>query len=107
MDNNKLLTLLGFASKARKLSFGMDPSIYSVQHKKAYVALAARDVSDKSFKEIKFFCDKFEIPLYTLEIEMEQLSHAIGKKAGIISINDDGFAKAVSSIFEGGNSNNG
>lgn len=102
MENNKLLTLLGFASKARKLSFGMDGSVYSVEHKKAYLAVVANDVSQKSLKEIRFFCDKNATPLLLLPINMEELSHAIGKKAGIITVNDSAMAQSIRQIYEGG-----
>ena len=42
--NNKMLTLLGFAAKAGKLSFGMDAAAGSLKAKKACLAVAAEDV---------------------------------------------------------------
>lgn len=103
MPNNKLAAIFGFASKARKLSFGMDGSVYSIKHGKAYLAVAASDISEKSKKEVCFFCEKANIPFKEIDITIDQLSHMVGKKAGILSVNDAGFAKSVIGILEGGN----
>ena len=48
MNNSKALTLLGFASKAGKLSFGADAALKSLKEKKAKLIVAACDVSEKS-----------------------------------------------------------
>lgn len=105
MPNNKLLTLLGFASKARKLSFGMDGSLYSVKRGDSFLALTASDISDKSKKEVRFFSYKNNIPFIVIDLTIEELSHAVGKKTGIISVNDKGFASSILRILEGGNAN--
>ena len=60
--NNKILTLLGFASKAGKLSFGMDMSIASIKAGKSSLVVAAFDVSDKSKKEINFHAQIKNVP---------------------------------------------
>ena len=54
MPDCKALTLLGFAAKAGKLSFGMDAAVKTLKSGKAFLAVAAYDVSDKSRKEIAF-----------------------------------------------------
>ncbi len=105
MQNNKLLTLLGFASKARKLSFGMEGSIYSIKNGFAKLGIVASDISDKSKKEVKFFCDKNNVSFIEIDFKIEELSHAVGKKAGILSVNDKGFADSIYRIYEGGNAN--
>ena len=86
--NNKVLALLGFASKAGKLSFGMN---------EAKVIIVACDVSAKSQKEINFFSSNKDVKVLTLEsITIETVSEAVGRKCGIISVNDSGFADAIS-----------
>ena len=59
--NSKVLTLLGFAAKARKLSYGMNATVFSVKQKKARTVLVASDISDKSKKEVNFYCEKFGV----------------------------------------------
>ncbi len=94
--NSKILTLLGFASKAGKLSFGMNDAKVSLEKGKSKLIITASDVSQKSQKEIKFFSANKNVNVITLEsISIETLSEAVGRKCGIISVNDNGFADAI------------
>ena len=106
--NDKLLTLLGFASKANKLSYGFDAVCASLSKGKSELVLTENDISQKSKKEISFFCNKFKTQLIVLDnYNMQTLSHAIGHKCAIISVNDISFASgiknAVSKLMQGGN----
>ena len=103
--NNPVLSLLGFAAKAGKLSFGTHASEFSITSKKAKVALVCEDISEKSQKEIKFKAEKQNIPVIILHgIDSATLSARVGKKCGIVTVNDEGFAEAIQKNFEGGNS---
>ena len=94
--NDKILTLLGFASKANKLSFGFDAVRGSLSQKKSELVLIANDVSTKSKKEVLFFGDKVKTQAIVLEnYDMQTLSHAVGRKCGIISVNDISFANGI------------
>lgn len=96
MKTDYILSLLGFAAKAGKLSFGTHASEFAISTKKANLVLAAEDISAKSFKELKFKADKQNIPVITLiGIESETLSHRVGKKCGIIAVCDSGFADSI------------
>ncbi len=102
---SKVLTLLGFASKAGKLCYGMDKTCEFLKANKTKLVVVAFDVSQKSKKEISFFAHNKDVIAVTLEdVTIEQLSTAVGRKCGIISVNDDGFAEAISKIL-GGNAN--
>lgn len=97
--NDKFLTLLGFASKAGKLSYGFDAVKTAISRQKAKLVLTANDISPKTKKEVLFFCDKFSIPHISLEdYGMETVSHAIGKKCAVLSVNDTQFANSLSNI---------
>lgn len=96
---DKFLTLLGFASKSGNLSFGADSVKEALKRKKAKLVIIAKDISDKSRKEIKFFANN--TPVLEADFSITEISHAIGKKAGIISVNEIGFANAI----RGGNAN--
>ena len=94
--NNKTLTLLGFAAKAGKLSFGMDMACATIKAGKSFLVVCANDVSDKSKKEIGFHANKKEVPLIVLtDNNIEAVSKAIGRKCGILSVNDKSFAEAI------------
>ncbi len=93
---NKILTLLGFASKAGKLSFGMDKSKEAIKKKTSCLVISASDISEKSQKEIRFFTSNNNIPLISLtDINIEAVSNAVGRKCGILSVNDKSFADAI------------
>ncbi len=104
---DKVLTLLGFASKAGKLSYGMTAAQDALKGKKACLALAASDVSEKSKKEIRFFAQKNSVAFAQLHrVDSRELSGSIGRKCGIVTINDSGFADAFLKAYdEGGNAN--
>ncbi len=96
MENSKILALLGFASKARKLSFGTHATMYAITSKKAKLVCAAEDISAKSVKELRFKANKTDIPVIILKgISTELVSQRTGKNCGILAVNDDGFAKAL------------
>ncbi|MBQ8649182.1 MAG: ribosomal L7Ae/L30e/S12e/Gadd45 family protein [Clostridia bacterium] len=105
--NEKILTLLGFAAKSGKLSFGFEAVVSSVKAGKARLAVIAEDVSAKTTKEIIFHCDKASVKAISLNgIDIKTLSHAVGRKCGVISVNDSGFANTLlKEHTQGGNAN--
>ena len=107
MPDSKALTLLGFAAKAGKLSFGMDAAVKTLKSGKASLTVAAYDVSDKSRKEIAFFAQKYSVKFLVLErLDIKTVSDAVGRRCGIMSVNDSGFAGAfLKAYIEGGNAN--
>ena len=78
------------------MSCGMDMTVESLKRGKASLVVAASDVSAKSLKEITFNADKSKVKVLVLSwCDMQTLSHAIGRKCGILSVNDKGFAEAI------------
>ena len=99
--SDKILTLLGFAAKAGKLSYGFDAVKTSLSQHKSKLVLTASDISPKSQKEVLFFSDKYKTKAYVLaEYNMETISHAVGKKCGIVSVNDSAFADGLLSVIK-------
>ena len=93
---SKTLTLLGFASKAGKLAFGMQKTIEVLKKNKVYLIVTACDLSEKSKKEILFFTSNKNVNVVTLkDVTVEGLSTAVGRKCGVISVLDNGFADAI------------
>lgn len=101
--NDKLLTLLGFAAKANKLSYGFDAVCGALSQNKSELVLIANDISPKSRKEVLFFGEKFKTQTVVLDdYNMETLSHAVGRKCGIISVNDISFKNGLQSALNVG-----
>lgn len=100
---DKVLTLLGFASKAGKLSYGFDAACSALSQNKSKLLLIANDISPKSQKEVLFFGDRFKTKTFVLsDYNMETVSHAVGRKCGIISVNDTEFSKGLISAINAG-----
>lgn len=74
----------------------MNDARASLERGKAKLIVVASDVSPKSQKEIVFFSHNKDVNVITLEdISIKTVSDAVGRKCGIISVNDSGFADAI------------
>lgn len=101
--NDKVLSLLGFAAKAGKLSYGFDSVKATLLKNKSKLILIANDVSPKSKKEVLFYSEKSKTQNIVLDdCNMKTMSHAIGRRCGIISVNDDSFSKGLLSAINVG-----
>ena len=99
MNSEKILSLLGFAAKAGKLSFGTHATEFAIESGRAKLVIAAEDISEKSVKELKFKADKKSITVLNLiGISTATLSKRVGKNCGILAVNDSGFADAIMKI---------
>ncbi len=92
--NDAFLSRLGLARKAGKLSPGFAAVKDSVTGGAAKLVIIAADISQKSEKEVRFIC-KTAVKAERVKFTTFEISNAIGTKAGIISINDEGFAKSI------------
>lgn len=97
--NDKLLSLLSMSRRANKISIGFADSKASVQSKKSKLVIVGSDISAKTEKEIRFFC-KEEICVERISRTTEQISLAIGKPGGVISVNDEGFANGLLKLIK-------
>lgn len=97
--NNKILTLLGFAAKAGRLSYGQAASLEAMEKRKTKLLVIASDISAKSQKELKFYAEKNKTPYLLLnQVEITELSNAVGRSCGAVSVNDDSFADSIKNI---------
>lgn len=97
---NKFLSFLGLARRAGKLTMGNDPVIESIQKKEAKVLLAAADLSPRTLKGVAAAAAAGDVRLIQMEISMDELGFAIGKRVGIVSVNDAGFAKKIEQLCD-------
>lgn len=105
--NHPLLNMLGIARRAGKLSVGFDAAAESVKTGRSRLIVAAADLSAKTEKEIRYLLDRPRgggcgngdtggpAKVIRIPFDMTTMSKAIGTKAGILSVDDDGLAGAV------------
>ena len=87
--NDRLLSLLGLARRAGRLSLGNDPVLSSMEEGKAKLVL----VCQRTLKGIESRAEAFGVPLVTIEQTMDQVSMSLGKRCGVLALNDEGFAR--------------
>ncbi len=95
--NDKFLNLLGMARRGGKLSLGHDAAISSIVKNKAQLCIISSEGSERLKKEMLHACS-FEgknIPVLITKYETLTLSKAIGSKAAVITVDDEGFGKAL------------
>lgn len=92
--NNKYLNFLGLARKAGKLIAGTEKVKALIKQKKACLIILANDISLKTEKELKFIA-KDEILVMRTDYSIEQLSCALGTKAGVYAVTDKNFAEQI------------
>ena len=101
MINNKIVGLLGLATKAGVIIAGTDASIECIESKKAKLVLISEEASEKTKKNFEFICNKNFIPI-VIWGSIETLSKAIGKNnKAIICIRDKNFAGEIYKLIYG------
>ncbi len=101
MDSNAL-NALGLCRRANKLSMGHDMCKSAVTFKKAKICLISSDSSERVYNEFNSLCEGYKIPLYRIDMKIDEIHHHIGYKAGIMTIDDSGFAKLFLKHFSKG-----
>lgn len=92
--------LLTICRKAGKLVMGFDPMKDALASGKACAVIVASDISPKTEKEVRFFSGKQNIPVTRTAMTLDEVYHALGKKAGILTICDKGFADKALTLCE-------
>lgn len=95
--NDKILSLLGIARRAGKLSLGHDAAIDAIVKNKAKLCIVCSDGSQRLKNEMSHACEygNKNIMFMQSEFTIQQLSQAVGSKAAVLTVNDEGFAKAI------------
>ncbi len=100
MDNRqKILNLIGLATKAGKIASGEFMTEQSVKSGKASLVIVSEQSSDNTKKMFTNMCTYYKVPIYFFG-EKGELGHAMGKEMrASLALTDDGFAKAVVKLF--------
>lgn len=91
--NDPVLSRLGIARKAGKLSLGTEVVKTALQKNISKLVLVSYEISSKTEKELRFKSNG--ISVMRIPYTIFNISNAVGVKAGIVSVNDNGFAEAI------------
>ncbi len=94
-DSKKILSLLGLAMRAGKITLGEDAVIKTIKKGKAKIVFVAKDVGESTKKKINDKCKSYNVKMVQIFTSEEQ-SQAIGKMNRVlIGVVDEGFANAI------------
>lgn len=96
--NDKLLSFLGIARRAGRLSLGFDMATEAMNKGKSKLLLLACDLSARTTRSITETAQKSGTQTIVLNIPMEQIGISLGKVTGIISVDDEGFAEKLKTL---------
>ena len=97
---NKVLSYLGFAARARKLVTGYNTCLYMMEKKKIRLLLLAEDLSENTKKKMVSAAQRCGVPckIYGAGEQLSEITGNVGK--GIFGIPDENFAKVISEGIE-------
>ncbi len=98
---DKFLNLLGMARRAGKLCMGHDSGIDSIVKNRAQLCIISSSASDRLKKEFTHACNYQgkNIAIINAHYDMGELSNAIGSKASVVTVTDEGFAKKLVELY--------
>lgn len=103
MNKQKILQMLGLATRARMMITGEELTINEVRRGKAKLVIIAEDASDNTSKKLHDKCKTYKADIRVFGTR-EELGHAIGKEERVVmAITDQGFAKKLTSLFDENN----
>ena len=96
MDNRqKILNLIGLATKAGKTASGEFSTEKAVKSGKAHLVIVSEEASDNTKKMFTNMCTHYKVPIYLFGTK-EELGHAMGQEfRASLAVVDAGLAKAI------------
>lgn len=95
MKSNKILSLVGLATKAGKTVSGEFSTEKAVKSGMAYLVLVSAEASANTKKKFQNMCTFYEVPIYFYGSK-EELGTAMGKEfRASLAVTDQGLSEAI------------
>ena len=96
-DKNKVFSMIGLATRARKVVSGEFSTEKAVKTGKAWLVIVSEEASDNTRKMFTNMCTYYHVPVCFFG-KKEELGHAMGQEfRASLSVEDAGFAKTLAS----------
>ncbi len=97
------LSTLGLCRKSGRLIHGFDPVCEELKNPKSKIAgvILASDVSEKTQKEMRFFCDKYSALLSQCDCTTDEIKSVLGKRTGVLAVLDEGLYASLTGEHKG------
>lgn len=100
MKQNRILSLLGLATRAAAVVSGEFMTEKAVRSGKAQLVIVGCDASENTRKNFRDMCAHYHVPCFEYATK-EELGHAMGKEMrASLAVTDPGFAKTLSGYLE-------
>lgn len=94
-DKNRVLSMLGLATRAGKVAAGEFSVEKAVKSGRAVLVIVAEDASENTKKLFTNMCAYYRVP-FCIYAAKDALGHAMGKEVrASVALTDRGFADAV------------
>lgn len=100
MIYQKLTGILSICRKAGRMAVGFDPMLEALRSGKVRGVVTVSDISPKTYKEVCYHCGSEGIPVVRVPMTMLEFGAAIGRKAAVAGILDDGFFRKIQEICQ-------
>ena len=95
MKPDKILSLIGLATKAGRCVSGEFMTERETKCGRATLVIVAEDSSDNTKKKFQDMCEFYKVPIYFYG-DKDTLGHAMGKELrASLAVVDNGFAQAI------------
>lgn len=95
MMQDKIMSLVGLATKAGKTVSGEFCTEKEVKSGRAVLVIVAEDASGNTKKKFRNMCDYYKVPIYFYR-DKETLGQATGKEfRASLAVLDEGFARSI------------
>ncbi|MDE7398833.1 MAG: 50S ribosomal protein L7 [Oscillospiraceae bacterium] len=91
-----MLSTICLCRRASKLIIGFDAVISAIKEDNGFAGIVlASDISAKTEKEVRFYAEKHNREVIKAQFSMEDAQNAVGKRAGVFLISDEGLFKSI------------
>lgn len=95
LKQDKVLALIGLATKAGRTASGEFMTEREVKSGRAALVIVAGDSSENTKKKFRDMCEFYKVPIYFYG-DKDALGHAMGKEfRASLAVLDEGFAKGI------------
>ena len=100
MKQDRVLSLIGLATKAGKCASGEFMTENETKSGKAALVIVAEDASDNTKKAFSDSCSYYQVP-FSVYGTKEMLGHCIGKeRRASLAVLDAGFGQKIAELIE-------
>ncbi len=97
-SQQKTVNLLTICFRAGRVIMGFDAVKEAALKGSISCVLVTDDISTKTLKEVKFFCNNTFTNIFKIDLESYDMYKAIGKEVVVVGIADYGFAQRFKTL---------